>query len=839
MRALPDGLVTFVFTDIESSTRLFQRAGDAYPGLLTEHRRLLREAFTANDGVELGTEGDSFFVAFDGARAALAACLDGQLALGAHPWPEGLAVRVRMGVHSGEAHPIGEGYVSLVVHQAARVAASGHGGQVVLSGATFEAARHELPPGCHLEPLGRYALKDFDVPEQLFQLAHAGLAAGLPALRAVPAAAHDLPQHRTSFIGRDREMQELRLALTTGRLVTVTGPGGVGKTRLVVEAARASARDRVDGARFVDLQRATSGPAVVSAFATALGVREEPGRPLQDSLADGLRDGTLLIVVDCCEHVLADAASVVDTILSSAPAVTVLATSREPLAVEGELVWALAPMEPGDAQQLFASRAASARREFAVDAGTVGTVGSICEAVDRLPLAIELAAARVSALSPGQILSRLSDRLALLTKRTGAAVERHRTLRATIEWSYALLDPGQQAVLSGLSVFRGGCTAEAAEAVVGADLDQLQSLVEKSLVSASQDRFALLQTIREFAAELLSADEARAADLHRLHAEHFSAVAPEIGRRARSSEPTGLQALEADDQNMNAAFSWAVDNGRVDLCELLVGGLWYGWVRRGSVVDGYRRAETAVALSTTPSHSLLTLAAELARFSGALERSVELKQAAITLGGDPGEVAADHTDLAEGLVELGRFEEAEDHARLGLALRTRIGVDYGIAHAQAPLVQLALARGEHEQASARAEEAALTFRSLGYRSDLAWACVRGATARMRLDELAQAGSQLIEAIREGREIGETAVLVVAVERAAELAARRGDVELALALYGAARAGRARSGYVFESDDGALRLALQELDEGRCLALVTAGEAMSLDDALTMVQRDIA
>ena len=839
MAALPAGQVTFVFTDIEGSTRLFQRAGDEYRSLLDDHRRLLRGAFEAHRGAVVATEGDSFFVAFGDAGDALRACLEGQLALARHGWPRDRVVRVRMGLHTGEALPVDGDYVALAVHQGARIAAAAHGGQIVVSDATRTAARAGLPMRSELKRLGEYTLKDFDDPQPLFQLVHPDLAGDLPALRALPAAAHNLPDPRTSFVGRVRELKELRQALATNRLVTVTGPGGVGKTRLVVEAARLAAPDRPGGVRFIDLQRTPAGHSVAPAFASALGVREEVGRDLETSVATALSGAGMLLVVDNCEHVLAGCAQLVAAILAVAPGVSVVSTSREPLGLTGERNWSLSSMDGEDAGRLFAERARAARRDFAADSATAAATASICKALDGLPLALELAAARVAVLSPEQILSRLGDRLALLKRRTGDVTERQQTMRATIEWSYALLDAGQQSALCGLSVFQGGFSADAAEAVAGADLDELQSLVSKSLVSSSGDRFTLLDTIREFAAEHLAAEPRRVTELRRLHAEYFSATAPEIGQRARSSERAALEQLQADHENTNAAFDWAIDEGRIDLCERLVDGLWYSWVRRGSVVEGLERAEAALARSTRPTDRLLVLTGELARFSGRLERSVELKRAAIGLAVEPGSIAAAHTDLAEGLIELGRFEEAEEHARLGLAIRSELGSPYGIAHAKAPFVQLALARGEFELAASIADEAAQVFRSLSYWSDLAWTRVRGATAKTRLGDVAASSAQLAEAIEQGVAISEMAVLVVAIERVAELAATQGEDEAALVLYGAARAARTRSGYLFESDDTALRLVRARLDEADAASLMAAGAEMELDAAIAAAKRSLA
>lgn len=819
MAALPGGFVTFVFTDIAGSTRLFQRLGERYRTLLEEHRRLVRAAFDAHGGVEVRTEGDAFFAAFRTPWDGVLGCVDAQRALSNHPWPDDGVIRVRMGLHSGEAEPIDGDYVSMVVHQAARVAAAGHGGQIIVSEATRDAVEAELPAPVTLVALGEYVLKDFDGPEPLYQVLHPELPVSFPALSVMPARGHNLPIARTSFLGRDPDVRELVALVAQAPLVTITGSGGVGKTRLALEVGRGLLPSFPGGVWLVELMDVTDADSVGFALAAALGVREEPGRPLEETLVEALTSRRLAIILDNCEHVVRGVARIVDRVLAHAPNLRVLATSRQPLGVAGERVWETRPVALEAAVQLFAERASAVRRDFVANDDVV----AICAAVDCLPLAVELAAARVRALSPAQILAKLSRRFALL----GA-------LRATIEWSHDLLDPVEQALFCRLAVFRGGCTLDSAEAVADADVDTVQSLVDKSLVRSDGGRLSMLESIREFAWERLVATgdaEAVAAS----HARHFGGMAPTLGWAARASDLDALNRIAADYDNLSSALDWAIDHGETDVCEQVIEGLWYPWVHLGLTSDGYRRARLALERSPSPPPGFVSLVGELARFCGDLEFCVEMKRRAIadyeSTGAAPSRVAAAHTDVAEALVALGRFDEARTDADRGMALRTAGGDAYGIAHARAALVQLELALGENERAAELSERSIEAFRAAGTRSDLAWELLRAATAYSRMGERARPIERLQEALQVGREIGENAVLVAIVEQTAALAARAGDDEVALRLYGASRALRTTTGWAFAADDAALAISGGRVAPDRRDALLADGANAPLDTAV--------
>lgn len=504
---LPTGTVTFLFTDIEGSTRLLQELGDAYADVLSEHHALLREVWAGHRGVEVDTAGDSFFVAFTRASDAVAAAGDAQLALAAGP------VRVRMGLHTGEPIESAGGYVGLDVHRAARIAAAGHGGQVLLSQATADLA------GVDAHDLGLHRLKDLSAPERLFQLG----TERFPPLKTLHET--NLPVPATPFLGRDRELAEIAALLQRPetRLVTLTGPGGSGKTRLALQGAGAAADGYEHGVWWVPLAPLTDHALVETAAAQALGAKT--------TLAAAVGDQRLLLLLDNFEHLL-DAAPVVADTISASPNVTVLVTSREPLHLDGEWELPVDPLQEPEAVELFVQRAAAVHSDVAPN----GEVAEICRRLDCLPLAVELAAARAKALSLQTLLARLDQRLPLLAGGSRSAPERQRTLRATIAWSHDLLSEPEQELFARLGVFGGGCTLEAAEEVCGADIDAVASLVDKSLLRRTGDRYWMLETIREFAGERLKALP-DAATLRDAHAAWYGALGeraqPEL--RARDS----------------------------------------------------------------------------------------------------------------------------------------------------------------------------------------------------------------------------------------------------------------------------------------------------------------
>jgi predicted ATPase/class 3 adenylate cyclase len=542
--ALPTGTVTFLFTDIEGSTRLLSERGEGYADLLSEHRRALRQAFQRHGGVEVDSQGDAFFYAFASAKAAARAATEAQAALARGP------IRVRMGLHTGEPVVTDEGYVGIDVHRAARIMAAGHGGQVLVSQAT-----RELLDG-DLTDLGEHRLKDLTAPSRLWQLGPGDFPPPRTLYRT------NLPVQAAPLVGRERELAEAGVLLRRHRLLTLSGPGGSGKTRLALQVAAEGVEGFADGVWWVPLAAITDPQLVLPAVARMLGT---PG-----DVAVYLSSKRLLLLLDNLEQVI-DCAPQLADLLASAAEVHILVTSRELLRIDGEHEYAVEPMVEDEAVTLFTERAVVAEPREAVL--------EICRLLDCLPLAVELAAARTAVLPPTQLLARLDDRLGLLTGGRRDAPARQRTLRATIEWSHELLTPQEQALFRNLGVFGGGFTLEAAEAVSGADLDTLQALVGQSLVRRSASgRFGLLETIREFARDRLD-DHPDAARLHAAHAKYYLELAeaadPET-RGARQSQR--LEELEQEHPNLREALAWALNHDRADMALRLAAALTTFWM---------------------------------------------------------------------------------------------------------------------------------------------------------------------------------------------------------------------------------------------------------------------
>nr|WP_205862386.1 adenylate/guanylate cyclase domain-containing protein [Planosporangium thailandense] len=526
---LPGGLVTFLFTDIEGSTRLAQMLGADYRSVLTEHRRVLRRALSTGDGVELFTEGDSLFVAFADANAALCACAAAQRALSEHRWPRPqVRPRVRMGLHTGFAEPVAGEYASPEVHRAARVAAAAHGGQILCSAATAASAG-DLPGDTVLCDLGLYRLRGFDGRERLFQLVSPGLDRDFPRPRTVDCPPHNLPTPVTSFVGRVGEQERLRELLQAHRLVTVAGAAGAGKTRLAVQVARDLAGEYPDGVWFVDLAGVDDTQRVGATVAAALGVRPEPGRPLVQTIADHAVGHRLLLILDTCDAHLTAASGLVARLLGAGPGTQVIATTREPLGLPGELVWRLAPLgvdgggdgAPSEAVSLLLDRTAAARGGQPATGGELPYLDRIARALSGLPLALELAASVLGTLSAGELAARVDDgsgpaglfaALDAGRRSTPAgqaeAADRNRTLRAALDWSYRALDRPAARLLRRMSVFAGPVTLPAIEWLGGGDpLDPLASLVDRSLVQAEPRAdaatYRMLGPVRAYAAGAL------------------------------------------------------------------------------------------------------------------------------------------------------------------------------------------------------------------------------------------------------------------------------------------------------------------------------------------------
>jgi predicted ATPase/class 3 adenylate cyclase len=629
----PTGTVTLLFTDVEGSTRLLGKLGaERYAQVLGLHRRLLREAFVRQGGYEVGTEGDSFFVAFSTAEDAVVAAGGGQRALAVAAWPDDMEVRVRMGVHSGEPLVVGPGYVGMDVHRAARVMSAAHGGQVLVSETT-----QVLVDGVELRDLGPHRLKDMLEPIVLYQLVGEGLREEFPPLRSLHQT--NLPVAAWPLLGREWELEEIRDLIAGGaRLVTLTGPGGSGKTRLSLQAAAEISAEFRDGVFFVGLAPLRETEAVLASVAVAVGLQAD------NDVVAWLASKRVLLVLDNLEHLQAVEMVVSQLLVGE---VVVLATSRAPLHLNGERELPVDPLAREAAVELFVSRAAAAGRQVEADA----TVIEVCRRLDNLPLALELAAARAKLLSPTALLERLDEVLPLLSGGPRDLPERQRTQRATIEWSYDLLNPDARAAFRRLSVFRGPFTLDAAETITGADLDQVATLLDQSLLKPhGDDRFFLLETLREYAREQL--DEAGETGEHALrHARYYLARLEQndpVLHGPRRGELFAWFAIEED--NLRAMLDRLVDvaaQGGARATELLT----RYWVTRGAHMEAQQRLAAVLATNAPTAESraaLLHCLAEVEEWLGHLDASEAAAQEAIRLA----EATGQERVLADALRDL-------------------------------------------------------------------------------------------------------------------------------------------------------------------------------------------
>jgi predicted ATPase/class 3 adenylate cyclase len=655
-----EGTLTFLFTDVEGSTRLARKLGDGrWAQVLEEHRRILRAAFQAHGGREVDAQGDAFFVVFAQATNAALAAIEGQRALSGHDWPEDSPVRIRVGLHTGEAVLRGGHYIGQEVHRASRICDAGHGGQIVASRATAELIGQSLPEGAALHELGPHHLKDLEEPQRLFQLDGPGLRSDFPLLRSLETP-HNLPAERSSFVGRAKEIEALRRSLVEHRNVTLTGIGGSGKTRLALRVANLVLGHFRDGAFFVELASVSDPDLLPQTIATSAGISLADSlgaasqRTPEDRLISALAQQECLLVIDNCEHLVDPVADLLDRVLEACPGVTILATSREALGVEGEHITRvpslsvpdeLSDTESAEAVMLFVQRASAAKSDFALDADSREPVAEICRRLDGIPLAIEFAAARVSHLSPRQIADRLQDRFRLLTGGR-RRIQRQQTLAGALDWSHDLLVMGEQVLFRRLAVFAGSFGIDATEVIcssgeVSADsvLDILGSLVAKSLVvpaadDAGEARYRLLETVRMYASEKLAgAGEAEA--VRQRHRDWYVEWIDSIPLEQLTFAPDGHPATTTELDNLRAAADWCVEEDRPDLLARLVVPLFSFWSQRGAHVEGERRAreilrdETRLSLSErTSAHavlaSILNLQLENAVASEHANRAIDL-----------------------------------------------------------------------------------------------------------------------------------------------------------------------------------------------------------------------
>lgn len=776
--------LTFIFTDIEGSTRLQERLKDDYRPVLADHNRLLREAFTQYEAEFLTTEGDSVIVAFERPKYALAAALDSQLALLKHGWPGGAGLKVRMGIHTGEVVTTPDGYVGLALNQAARIRAAAHGGQVLISAATRTLLQEELPAGASLQDLGEHRLKDLSLPQRLFQFCHPDLPAEFPPLHSLSIQPNNLPIQLTAFVGREPQIKEVIGLFSRARLITLVGSGGSGKTRLALQVAGYLAGDYPDGVWFVDLATINDPSSVTQATASAVGVQEEPGRPLADSLVEGLAAKRLLVVLDNCEHLIDACAELAGRLLRECPELRILATSREGLDIPGEITWRVPslahPKQNGDevpeqieqfeSVQLFLERASRARSGFALTKNNAVAVAQIVSRLDGIPLAIELAAAKVQVLPVDELRARLSDHFKLLTGGARSRLGRQQTLSAAVDWSYGLLTEEERMLLRRLSVFSGGWTLDEAEEICHGDgidralvLDLLARLVAKSLVLFEEQetgaRYRMLEMIRQFGNEKLR-EANEASGFRRRHRDWFLDFA-EIGEPQLRGGQVGswLTRLSTEYDNLRASLEWSVSEENWQQGLRLAAAISRFWETRGYWSEGRRWLEQVLSGPHDSSHArrkALTAAGRLAwrqgdriRAKALLEESLEAARSS-----EDREVVADAlTGLANLHADVGEREQARVLWEESLSLKQALEDAPG---AVAILNNFAVIADTTNEAITRLEEALATARQADLANLLPTIMANLALLVGEQGETAYAISLLEEGLAGTRRIGDPA-----------------------------------------------------------------------------------
>ena len=861
-----------LFSDIEGSTALLSRLGDRYGEALSAMRALLRAAIVAWHGHEMGTEGDSFYVVFKSAADAVACTVAAQLALAAHDWPAGLAVRVRMGLHSGEPTRHEDAYVGIDVHRAARIAAAAHGGQVVLSEATRLLAASWLPAGVSVRDLGFHRLKDISAPERVWQLAGPGLQDRFPPLKSLGAQT-SLPVPLTALIGRDDDLERVRTLISGlgARLVTLTGTGGVGKTRVALAAAAVLSGAFPHGVFFVALAAVRDAEVMGKTLADSLDVSVE-GRPA-DALTAYLRDRRMLLVLDNLEQ-LDGAAAVVAALLAAAPGLVILATSRRPLHVQGEHELPVPPLgvprgadlaavADAPAVRLFAQQAGMVRPGFAVTGDNAADVAAICRRLDGLPLAIELAAARVKLLAPRAVLARLGHTLGLAAADAGRPL-RQQTLRNTVAWSYDLLTPQLAGVLCRMSVFAGGCDLDALAAVAmtgDGDPDPLElvaQLHDVSLITVTEGadgepRLGMLETIREYALERLEQDD-DADGARRRHAEYYAAFAERANEQINGpAQLIVMDRLEAEHGNLRAALAWsleapAANPGERALIGLrLVQPLIAFWYQHGHASEGRRWLQRAMDLTSGDGGAplakvehglgvLLDQQGESVAARQMFERSLAIWRDL----GDRGEQARGLNSLGIVHRHLGEFDTARGFLEEAIALNRQLGNELRLAAALANLGQLEIAAGRFDRAAEVLQEALALDRMHGDpfgvavdQHSLALVSLHAGRPREALD--------LIRGMFDyAASSGNTSMVVNTLELAAAIVAALDDPRLAARLAGAADTIRHESGMLLSGQEAALleehlAAARATVNRQEWDAAMAVGQALSEPEALALLR----
>jgi predicted ATPase/class 3 adenylate cyclase len=809
----PTGTVTFVLTDIEGSTRLWETQPDAMGRAIGRHGAIVAGAVERNGGtlVRERGEGDSTFSVFPHAPGAVAAALDMQRTLTQERWEPGVELRVRIAMHTGDAYLIDdEEYASPVINRCARIREVAYGGQVLVSEHTLQVVDDALPAGASVIDLGPHRLRDLSKPVRVYQLEHPDLPQTFPKLRSLEAGLHNLPVQLTSFIGREREVDEVRKHLAATRVLNLVGPGGIGKTRLALQAASDLADSYPDGIWFVDLAPVSDSAMVPQAVASALSLREEAGRPVADSVLDHLRSADALITLDNCEHLIDAASEFATALLRSCVELSILATGRQALHVPGATTWQVPTMAVPDATvptealgeyesiRLFAERAGLVRPGFALTHDTGAVVARICKKLDGVPLAIELAAANVASMSVADIEARLDDRFRSLT-RGGPDVPRHGTLQATVDWSHDLLGEKERVLFRRLSVFAGGFTLEGAEDVCSSEpltTDEivyvLTNLVDKSLVVLDDvldtTRYTMLETIREYATDKLVESGEHDTTLGR-HAAHFKAFGERLAAVLEGPDEVEThETLERELPNLRTALTTLHDS-RPDEALALATALVHFWAIRGFMSEGLALLEAGLAAVRDP-EPLLEAGARLvagmftrglgrpADARTFLERSLDLRRA----HGDERDVSETLVELGNALHQLGDRASAERSYAEALELARAAGADRPVAGALNGLAIIRLSTGDPAAAVPILDEMIAVIQRLGMRRGLGTALANLGVAHLELGDSARAQASLEEAIQIGRELGDNRFVAMHLNSLATVALDFGDPERARELH---------------------------------------------------------
>jgi predicted ATPase/class 3 adenylate cyclase len=866
MSTLPTGTVTFFFSDIEGSTRLIQRLGEGYPQVLLAHHTVLRQALAANGGHELRTEGDSFFIVFDSALQACAGAAAAQKALQSHQWPERGEVRVRIGLHTGEATLVGREYLGLDVHRAARVAAAGHGGQVLVSETTRALVDHALPPGLTLKDLGVHRLKDLAQPERLFQLTIEGLPDSFPPLKTLEATPNNLPTQLTSFIGRDDQVREAKQLLARSRLLTLTGPGGTGKTRLSLEIAANVLDQFPDGVYFVPLSAIHDPELVPSAIAQALAISTTGQRRPIEALIDHLREKRTLLVLDNFEQVL-DAAPIATQLLEGSAGLRVMVSSRAVLRVSGEQEFPVPPLAlpdlkalPGlaalsqfEAVRLFIERAVAVKPDFQATNENAPAIAGICERVDGLPLAIELAAARVKLFSPQALLNRLEKSLSALGSGARDAPARQQTLRGAILWSYDMLDTGDRRLLARFSVFARGGNLEQVEAVcgpaddIGGDIvDSLDQLADQSLLLRLPDfdepRFLMLQTIRDFAMERLE-ESGEARVIRDRHLKAFIALAQEAESQLFGPQrKEWLDRLEADHDNFRAALEWAISSADAQQAMHLSGSFWRFWQMRGHIHEGRARLREILSLPNSrefPTERLAALEAAggLAYWQADMEGAQSFYDESLELTrkvGDKRAIAnAIYNDAFPMLVNRTAIQRAKELLAEALPLFRELGDDGGVARTLWGIGNAAYFDQSFAAANPPLKECQAIFKRLDDRFMLAWSTHTLGLVAVGTGDIEVGKRYFSEALQLFIEAQDVSGITLQLDNLSVIARAEGDPVRATRLAAAAVAQQTLTGTglggLLSQREG--RTGREGLAEKEAATAWAEGRALTLEDAI--------